>query len=118
MQRVLTAVVLVPLVLLAVFRAPLWLFALIVLIVGVLATLEFLRLAEHGGVVPFRRLTLIMVGGFVLCASATLVVVDEASRITRQNPAAATPGSKEQRYLFAAYNTGRVGSALILVFPL
>jgi phosphatidate cytidylyltransferase len=117
MKRLLTAVVLIPLVLLAVFRAPVWLFSLIVLVVAVLATLEYLHLAERSGVVPFRRLTLLMIGGFLLCASGTLVVVDVATRLA-QNPATRNPESREQRYLLTAYNTARVGSALVLVFPL
>lgn len=57
MKRVLTAVVLAPLVLLAVFRAPLWLFALLVGAVIVLALHEYLGIAEAAGVKPFRWLT-------------------------------------------------------------
>jgi phosphatidate cytidylyltransferase len=117
MKRVLTAVILIPLVLLAVFRAPLWLFVLIILLIGILATLEYLRIAQHTGLVPFRRLTLSMVAGFLLFTSGTLVVVDIATRLAQQNPAARNPQSREQRYLLIAYNAARVGSALILVFP-
>jgi CDP-diglyceride synthetase len=57
MKRVLTAVVLVPLVLLAVFRAPLWLFALLVAAIIVLALREYLAIAEAAGTKPFRWLT-------------------------------------------------------------
>jgi phosphatidate cytidylyltransferase len=57
MKRVLTAAVLIPLVLLAVFRAPLWLFALLVAGVIVLALHEYLGIAEAAGIKPFRRLT-------------------------------------------------------------
>jgi len=57
MKRVLTAVVLIPLVLLAVFRAPLWLFALLVAGIIVLALDEYLNIAEAAGVKPFRWLT-------------------------------------------------------------
>jgi phosphatidate cytidylyltransferase len=60
MKRVLTAVVLAPLVLLAVFRAPLWLFALLVAAVIVLALHEYLHIAEAAGMKPFKRLTYIM----------------------------------------------------------
>lgn len=56
MKRVLTAVVLIPLVLLAVFRAPLWLFALLVAAIVVLALHEYLGIAEAAGMRPFRRL--------------------------------------------------------------
>lgn len=54
MKRVLTAVVLIPLVLLAVFRAPLWLFALLVAAVIVLALHEYLGIAETAGLKPFK----------------------------------------------------------------
>lgn len=57
MKRVLTAVVLIPLVLLVVFRAPLWLFALVVAAVVVLSVHEYLNIAEAAGVKPFHRLT-------------------------------------------------------------
>lgn len=57
MKRVLTAVVLIPLVLLAVFRAPLWLFALLVAAVIVLALHEYLAIAEAAGLKPFKWLT-------------------------------------------------------------
>lgn len=57
MKRVLTAVVLVPLVLLVVFRAPLWLFALAVAGIIVLALHEYLNIAELAGAQPFHRLT-------------------------------------------------------------
>jgi phosphatidate cytidylyltransferase len=57
MKRVLTAVVLAPLVLLAVFRAPLWLFALLVAAVIVLALHEYLHIAEAAGLKPFKWLT-------------------------------------------------------------
>ena len=57
MKRVLTAVVLIPLVLLAVFRAPMWLFALLVGIIIILALDEYLNIAEAAGIKPFRWLT-------------------------------------------------------------
>ena len=41
MKRVLTAVILIPLVVLALFKAPLWLFTLLVLGVAVLAAHEY-----------------------------------------------------------------------------
>jgi phosphatidate cytidylyltransferase len=60
MKRVLTAVVLIPLVLLAVFRAPLWLFALLVAAIIVLALHEYLAIAEATGIKPFKWLTYVM----------------------------------------------------------
>lgn len=52
MKRILTAVVLIPLVLLAVFKAPLWLFALLVALVAVLACHEYLNIVKGYGVQP------------------------------------------------------------------
>ncbi|HWR17595.1 MAG TPA: phosphatidate cytidylyltransferase [Terriglobales bacterium] len=57
MKRVLTAIVLIPVVLLAVFRAPSWLFAALVGAVALLATREFVDLAKHYNVTPFRMPT-------------------------------------------------------------
>jgi phosphatidate cytidylyltransferase len=52
MKRVLTAVVLVPVVLLLVFKAPLWLFALAVAAIIILALREYLGMAEAAGLKP------------------------------------------------------------------
>jgi phosphatidate cytidylyltransferase len=65
MKRVLTAVVLIPLVLLVVFRAPLWLFALVVAGIVVLALQEYLNIAELAGAKPFQRLSYAMALLFV-----------------------------------------------------
>jgi phosphatidate cytidylyltransferase len=62
MKRVLTAVVLIPLVLLAVFRAPAPLFALLVAAVAILAAREFIDLVKHYNVTPFRMPTYVGVG--------------------------------------------------------
>ncbi|MGA2904320.1 MAG: phosphatidate cytidylyltransferase [Candidatus Korobacteraceae bacterium] len=56
MKRVLTAVILIPLVVLALFRAPLWLFALLVLGVALLAAREYFDIAEKTGFRPMRGL--------------------------------------------------------------
>jgi len=60
MTRVLTAAVLIPLVLLAVFRAPLWLFALLVAGIIVLALHEYLAIAEAAGIKPFKWLSYVI----------------------------------------------------------
>jgi len=65
MKRVLTAVVLIPVVLLVVFRAPLWLFALAVAGIVVLALQEYLNIAELAGTKPFQRLSYAMALLFV-----------------------------------------------------
>jgi phosphatidate cytidylyltransferase len=53
-KRVLTAVVLIPLVILALFRAPLWLFTLLVLGVALLAAREYFGIAKASGFRAFH----------------------------------------------------------------
>jgi phosphatidate cytidylyltransferase len=55
-KRVLTAVILIPIVVLALFRAPLWLFTLLVLGVALLAAKEYFDIAEKTGFRPMRGL--------------------------------------------------------------
>ena len=57
MKRVLTAAVLIPIVLLLVFRAPLWLVAVAVAAIIVLTLHEYLSIAEAAGIKPFKWLT-------------------------------------------------------------
>jgi phosphatidate cytidylyltransferase len=57
MKRIITAAILIPLVLLAVFRAPLWLFLLITVLVAMLAVFEYIGIAASYGFEPFRLLT-------------------------------------------------------------
>lgn len=66
MKRVLTAAVLIPLVLLAVFRAPLWLFALLILAIALLAIREYLDILEGYDVRAMRKTTYIMCAILVL----------------------------------------------------
>jgi phosphatidate cytidylyltransferase len=56
MKRVLTAVALIPVVLAIVFKAPLWLFALVVAAIILLALHEYLGIADAAGVKSFRWL--------------------------------------------------------------
>ncbi len=63
MKRVLTAVILIPIVVIALFRAPLWLFSILVMAVALLATSEYLNIARANGLSPFRRLSYF----FVVC---------------------------------------------------
>lgn len=63
MKRVATAVVLIPIVVVALFRAPLWLFTLLVLSVAVVAAREYLDIAQANGLSPLRRLCYL----FVVC---------------------------------------------------
>jgi phosphatidate cytidylyltransferase len=57
MKRVLTAVLLIPVVLLILFKAPLWLFALVVAAIIVLALREYLGIVKAAGIKPFGWLT-------------------------------------------------------------
>lgn len=62
MKRVLTALILAPLVLVLVFLGPIWLITLVVAGVAMLAAWEFLALTEHRGAKPPRVLTLGAIG--------------------------------------------------------
>lgn len=64
MKRVLTAAVLIPLVLLALFLAPNWLFTALVGLVALLAAVEYLSLAAGYGYEPFRFLTYLLIVTF------------------------------------------------------
>ena len=71
MQRVITSLVLVPLVLLAVLWAPTGVFAILVAAVCVLATREYLNIAQGYGYFPCRKATLaIVVSVFALLVFA------------------------------------------------
>ncbi len=52
MKRVLTAVILIPIVIVALFKAPLWLFSLLVFAVAALAAHEYLGIAKAQGFQP------------------------------------------------------------------
>ncbi len=68
MKRVLTAAILIPLVIIALFKAPLWLFTLLVLGVAVLAAHEYLALAAAQGFRPFTVTTYcLLVLSFCVC---------------------------------------------------
>jgi phosphatidate cytidylyltransferase len=60
MKRVLTAVVLIPVVLLIVFKAPLWLFALVVAAIVMLALYEYLNIVKACAIQPIVWLTYLM----------------------------------------------------------
>jgi phosphatidate cytidylyltransferase len=66
LKRVLTAVVLIPIVLLLVLRAPIPVLALVAALVALLSVQELLKLAEAYGTRPFRWPTYIFVGLFFL----------------------------------------------------
>jgi phosphatidate cytidylyltransferase len=62
MKRVLTALILAPLVLALVFLGPMWLITLVVAAVAMLAAWEFLALTENRGAKPPKVLTLGSIG--------------------------------------------------------
>src|SRR5581483_10848766 len=62
MKRVITALILAPLVLVLVFLGPRWLITLVVAGVAMLAGWEFLALTEHRGAKPPRVLTMGLIG--------------------------------------------------------
>jgi phosphatidate cytidylyltransferase len=71
MKRVATAVVLIPIVLLLILRAPAWLLVAVVAVVALLGARELLDITERYGVQPMRRPTY----GFILLIYAFLAVV-------------------------------------------
>jgi phosphatidate cytidylyltransferase len=66
MKRIVTAAILIPLVLLAVFRAPLWLFLLITALVALAAVYEYLGIVASYGFEPFRLLTCLFIAALFL----------------------------------------------------
>lgn len=64
LKRVLTAVVLIPVVLLLVLRAPISVVAFVTGLVALVATVEFLKLAEAYSIKPFYFPTYIFIAGF------------------------------------------------------
>lgn len=60
MKRVLTAVVLIPLVLLLIFKAPTWGIGIVVALVGFFSVREYLQLVEKYGLGVLKRLTWII----------------------------------------------------------
>jgi phosphatidate cytidylyltransferase len=76
MKRVLTAVVLIPLVLLVLFLAPAWLFAAFILLIAVISTREYLALLEGYGILPFRRWTLAGATAILLAAGVTVTLLE------------------------------------------
>jgi phosphatidate cytidylyltransferase len=85
-KRVLTAVILIPIVVLALFRAPLWLFALLVLGVALLAAREYFDIAEKTGFRPMRGLAFAsLVLSFGISYVAAFAVAQLSSIARQQN---------------------------------
>jgi phosphatidate cytidylyltransferase len=63
MQRVLTAIILIPIVLLVVFKAPLWLYALVLVLLALVCTREYLNIVAAHNLKPLRTLSYLAVAG-------------------------------------------------------
>jgi len=77
--RVLTAAILIPIVILALFKAPLWLFAMLVFGVAVLAAHEYFGMVKAQGYRPFT------ITSYVLL-SLTFLITYEVARLTGEAP--------------------------------
>ena len=82
MKRVLTAAILIPLVMLAVLRAPNWVFTLLVALVALLALSEYFEIVAGYGVEPFRFL------GYLI--TLTMYAVAFWAAISTEPPSAVT----------------------------
>ena len=82
MKRVLTAAILIPLVMLAVFRAPNWVFVLLVALVALLALSEYFEIVAGYGVEPLRFL------GYLL--TLTMYAIAFWAAISAESPSAIT----------------------------
>jgi phosphatidate cytidylyltransferase len=84
-KRIVTAVVLIPLVLLLVLKAPLYVLAMVAAAVALLAVAEFLRLVERYGVQPLRQATYAFIAiffVFVIVASTNRTPLVETTALT------------------------------------
>lgn len=80
MKRVLTAVILIPLVVLALFRAPLWLFTLLVMGVALLAAKEYFDIAEKTGFRPLRGWGYLFLGLLFIVVGVAMANTSVGSR--------------------------------------
>jgi phosphatidate cytidylyltransferase len=76
MKRVATAAVLIPLVLLLVFKAPPWLMALVLALIAWLCLREYFAIVEAHGIKPFRGLTTLVVLAALLVPIASITYRD------------------------------------------
>jgi phosphatidate cytidylyltransferase len=81
-KRVLTAAILIPLVIVALFKAPLWLFSLLVLGVALLASREYLDIAQANGLNPFRGVSYTLVTCVFLVAFMFAGMMSGSYRMT------------------------------------
>ncbi len=87
-KRIATAVVLIPIVLLLVLRAPIFLVAIVTAVVALLTVHEFLKLTESYGVQPSRKPTYGLVV-LVIAAFVFLTIAMRREQLSTGYPAAA-----------------------------
>jgi phosphatidate cytidylyltransferase len=116
-KRVATAVVLIPIVLLIVFRAPLWLFAAVLGLIVLITTREYLGLADAYDIKPARLLTYL----FTVFLFASLVAAFGAEAILSRLPAAVLLrgiAPKEHPHIFFALNAASLARDSLLLAAL
>ncbi len=117
MKRVATAIVLVPIVLLIVFRGPLWAFAVVVGIIALVTTSEYLGVAESSGIKPPKALTLFM--ALLLFASLVAGFLVETA-VSRLPPSALIRGTfpREHPHLYLAFGASSLARDVVLLAAL
>jgi len=116
-QRVATAVILIPIVLLIVFRAPLWLFAAVVGLVALITTREYLGLAGAYGIKPAKVLTYL----FTLLLFASLVAAFGAEAALSRLPSSMLLRGilpKEHPHILQTLNAAALGRDALLLATL
>jgi phosphatidate cytidylyltransferase len=117
MKRVATAVVLIPIVLLIVFRAPLWGFAAVVAVIALITTREYLGLTDAYGIQPARVLTYF----FTLVLFASVIGAFAVETQLSKLPASSLLRgvvAKEHPYLFFAFGATSLGRDAVLLAAL
>ena len=102
MKRVATAVILIPIVLLIVFRAPMWVFASVVGLIALITTSEYLGLADAYETKPARILTFLF--ALILFGSVVGAFIVEVA-VSKLPSSTLLRGvfPKEHPYLFFAF---------------
>ena len=113
-KRVATAVILIPIVLLIVFRAPLWLFAAVVGVVALITTREYLSLAGAYDIKPAKVLTYLFT--LLLFGSAAGAFAAEAvlSRLPSSMLLRSVLPGEHPRIFFALNATSLARDSLLL----
>ena len=116
-KRVATAAVLIPIVLLIVFRAPLWLFAAVIAAIALITTCEYLRLSEGYGIKPPRFLTFLFTAILFASAIAGFVIEAQMSRLPSQELLRGI-SMRAHPYLLLAVNATSVARDAVLLAAL